>query len=147
MTPIGPGHVFRVNRLIRVFSGLLPDRAVLSVQNPVNLDDLSEPQPDFALLMPPDDRYKDANPRPREVLLVIEVADSTLQEDRRVKSKLYAKAGIREMWLVNLVDRSIEVYRDPSPDGYRSVVSVGPGGTVSPLAFPDIVLRVDDMLG
>ena len=147
MTPIGPAHAFGVKRLPRVFFVLLPDRAVLSVQDPIHLSDLSEPQPDFALLLPPDQRYKHAHPQPSDVLLVVEVADSTLEEDRRVKARLYARPGIREMWLVNLVDRRIEIYRDPSPDGYRSVVSVGPGGTVSPLAFPDLVLLVEDILG
>ena len=147
MTPIGKAHAGRVNRLIRAFSVLLPDRAVVSVQNPIHLSDDSEPQPDFALLAPRRDFYTSALPEANDILLVVEVADSSLGTDRTVKARLYARADIREMWLANLVDQRIEVYRDPSPDGYRSVVSVGPGGTVSPLAFPDIVLMVDDILG
>ncbi len=147
MTPIGKGHAGRVNRLNRMFSVLPPDRAVLSIQNPIHLSDDSEPQPDFALLAPRRDFYAAALPEANDILLVVEVADRSLWTDRTVKVPLYARAGIREMWLVNLVDRRIEIYRDPSPDGYGSVVAIGPGGTVSPLAFPDIVLRVEDILG
>jgi Uma2 family endonuclease len=89
----------------------------------------------------------DRPPGPQDVLLLIEVADATLDLDRGVKLPLYARAGIREVWIVDLEGRSIEVYRDPSPDGYGAVEHGRPGGRVSSPAFPALSISVDDILG
>ena len=87
-----------------------------------------------------------ALPRPADVLLVIEVADSSLAYDRAVKMALYAGAGIPEAWIVNLIDCWIEVYRDPSPAGYTTMLKILPGRTITPQAFADVIVVVDDLL-
>ena len=84
---------------------------------------------------------------PDDVLLAIEVADTSIRHDQQVKGKLYSEAGIADYWIVNLPKRRIEVYREPRPDGYRTVTSYAPGETLSPLAFADVVLSVGDVLG
>jgi Uma2 family endonuclease len=100
----------------------------------------SEPQPDIALLRRKD--YRRSHPEPDDVLLVIEVADSSLEKDRGLKSRMYAEASIADYWIVNLPDRCVEVRRDPQGGAYRSVETFRPGQDVRPLAFPDVVLPV-----
>ncbi len=146
MTPIGPGHAKRVKNLNQVFSIRLGVRALVSVQDPIRLGRGSEPQPDIALLAPRQDLYGTRHPGPEDVLLVVEVADSTVEFDRQVKIPLYARHGIPEAWLVNLVERRIEVYREPSADGYKAIRYAVVGDTISPLAFPDLMLKVDEIL-
>ena len=100
--------------------------AIVHVQNPIELPDIdSEPQPDVALLRTRADFYTTAHPRAADVLLVTEVADSSARPDRRVKIPLYARAGIREVWLVDVVSRRVELYREPSADGYLAVRAAG----------------------
>ena len=108
---------------------------------------LSEPQPDLALLAPRRDFYKRALPRPTDVLLVIEVADSSLAYDRAVKMALYAGVGIPEAWIINLIDRWIEVYRDRSAAGYTTLLKILPGKSVAPQSFTDVIVMVDELLG
>ena len=103
------------------------------------------PQPDLILLAPRRDFYKRSLPRPADVLLVIEVADSSLAYDRAVKMALYAGAGIPEAWIINLIDRWIEVYRDPSPAGYTTLHKILPGKSIAPQAFADLVVMVDEL--
>lgn len=145
MTPIGVDHAFCVQRLIRAFDRL-EDRAALDVQNPIRLSPSSDPQPDVALLELPLERYRKAPPGPADVLLVVEVADTSLMTDRTKKLPLYAEAGIREAWIVNLQEQVIEVYRGPSASGYSKRCLVREG-TVAPLAFPDEVIGVEEILG
>jgi Uma2 family endonuclease len=121
--------------------------AILGVQDPVHLDDFSEPEPDLAVLRHKDDFYLDHHPRPEDVFLVVEVADSTLEFDRRRKLPLYARSGIPEVWIVNLVDGLLEVYRDPAPHGYRQSLRLSREDTIVPTAFPDVELFVGDLLG
>lgn len=147
MAPIGSPHASVVNRLNRLFVVALGDAAVVAVQNPLRLSDLSEPQPDLALLVPRADFYASGHPRPDDVGLVIEVSDSTARWDRTVKRPYYAAAGIAEMWIVDLGARVVEVATDPGPDGYRQVRRVGPGGQVAPLAFPGVTIDAADLLG
>lgn len=147
MTPPGSGHAGCVKGLNRTFAVRVGDRPILSVQDPLSLDPFSEPQPDFALLVPRSDIYRSNHPRAHEVLLVVEVADSSVRWDRETKIPLYARHGIQEAWLVNLVDQHIEVYREPSIKGYKSIRHAFVGDTVSPLAFPDIILKVEEILG
>ena len=110
MAPIGEGHIGGVIGLTFLFNRHLLGRALVSVQNPVRLSNVSEPEPDLVLLQPRDDFYRTMKPRPEDVLLLVEVADSSLAHDRDTKLPQYAAAGIPEAWLVNLVDRRIEVY-------------------------------------
>jgi Uma2 family endonuclease len=146
MPPIGSPHAGGINRLNALFSHLA-GRAILSVQNPLRLNDLSEPQPDFVLLRPREDFYRDSHPRPEDVLLVIEVADASLAFDRRVKAPLYAMNGIAELWILDLQDRTIEVYRHPSARGYLDVRRCDRESSLKMLAFPDLEILVEEILG
>jgi len=147
MTPIGPRHAVCVTGLTEHLVRSVGTRAVVWVQNPIHLGSYSEPQPDVALLRPPRTRYIDAHPAPEDILLVIEVADATVEDDRTGKLPLYARAGIPESWLVNLPGEAIEGYRDPAPDGYRDIRTVRRGQSLPLLAFPDVTLTADDILG
>lgn len=147
MTPIGVPHTGTVKAFNAIFSVLVPDRAVLSVQDPVILGDFSEPQPDFMLLKPPLDVYRRRIPGPDDVLLLVEVADTSGPRDRGVKLSLYAQAGIPEYWIVDLEKNLIEVHRSAAGDRYVSVEPRAPGDRISPEAFPDIELDVSEILG
>lgn len=147
MAPIGSRHAGHVDRLNQLFSRRVADRAIVRVQNPIWLSDYTEPQPDISLLRPRSDFYTSAHPRPQDVLLVVEVADTSIDYDREVKAPLYARLGIGEFWLVDLVRESIEVYRRPSPEGYLEVRRTQRGEGLAPEAFPDLELSVDDVLG
>jgi len=147
MSPLNVAHVLCVNRLTSLLVTRLAGQAVVSVQNPIQLDEYSLPQPDLAIWKPPSDEFSDRLPGPSEVLLVIEVADTSVARDRRVKASLYAEAGIVEYWLVNLPERRVEVYREPQSDGYRATVRFRSGELLSPLAFPDVTLKVDEIFG
>jgi Uma2 family endonuclease len=146
MTPIGSPHASTVKRLNRLLVAGLGDRAIIGVQDPVVLNDMSELQPDLAVLRPRADFYGAGHPRPEDVLLVIEVADTTGRWDRTVKRPLYAAAGVAEVWIVDLTARVIEVALEPEGDGYRSVRQVGVGAAVSPAAFPGLSISVSDLL-
>ena len=148
MPPIGNWHAFSVNIIVSIFpSTLLEDRAILSVQNPVRLDNCNEPQPDAMLLRWRDDFYRNGHPGPADVLLLIEVADSSVEFDRTVKLAAYARAGIPESWIVARAEHRIEAYTEPAGNEYATVRHFGPGETVSPQAFPDIALAVDRIIG
>ncbi len=147
MSPSGSRHAGCVNWLAHHFIRALQDRAVVAVQNPIRVSDISEPQPDLVLARPRQDSYRSAHPRPEDVLLVIEAGDSSLPVDRTVKAPLYAVAAISEFWIVDLEDGALEVFRDPSPSGYRSVQRFARGDTVHPLAFPDLQIAVEDIVG
>jgi Uma2 family endonuclease len=146
--PIGAYHAGTVDRLTRLWTSLLGPRAVVRVQNPIELsEDDSEVQPDLTLLKPRADFYTRAHPVAADVLLLIEVADTSLESDRRVKIPLYSRAGIRDVWLVDLSGDRVEVHREPTPDGYRQVRTLGRGGSVIPEAFPGLVVAIADLLG
>ena len=125
----------------------LGKQVILDVQNPVQLDEDSLPQPDVVLLRPRDDFYSRTHPIATDVLLLIEVADTSLKYDRRLKGPLYGAAGIADYWIINLAARQIEVYREPRPNGYRTVTYYAPGEKLSPLAFPDIQIDAVEILG
>lgn len=146
MTPIGSRHAACVNQLNELFSDRLRRRAVVSVQNPVRLATHSEPQPDLALLRLRPDRYAGRHPGPDDVLLLVEVADTTRRWDREHKVPLYAAAGVGEVWLVDVEGEELEVFRCPEGGGYRDVILARPGDTVAPDALPDVVLDVAELL-
>jgi Uma2 family endonuclease len=118
MAPIGSRHAAAVKRIARALDRSIGEGAIVSVQNPVRLDQFSEPQPDIALLRPRADFYAGAHPGAADVLLIVEVADSSLGYDRDNKLPLYAHHGIPEVWLVDVENRNFTVYREPQPDGY-----------------------------
>ncbi len=147
MSPIGRRHAACVGRLTNFFGRLLEEKAIVWVQNPIVLNDYSEPQPDVALLRRRDDFYERSLPTPDDVLLVVEVAETTIEYDRQIKVPLYARAGIAEVWIVNLVDEQIEIYAQPVNDKYQIKREAKRGETIkSPSAF-DVTLGVDDILG
>ena len=144
----GSRHAGAVDRVGHLFFGELAGRAIVRIQNPVTFpDEMSELQPDITLLRPRADFYSSAHPGAPDVLLLIEVADSTLRLDRRVKIPLYARAGIIEAWLLDLTTEYVEVFREPSGALYREIVRLARGSRLAPLAFPDLTLAVDDLLG
>jgi Uma2 family endonuclease len=143
---IGDQHAARVNKLNRLVGRTLGDAALVSIQNPIRLPD-SEPEPDVALLRPQEDYYASGKPGPADILLVIEVSDSTLDFDRDVKLPMYADAGISEYWIVNLVDETLEVYRQPMPGGtYGEVRVLRAGQDVEIAALPGSTFSVTDIV-
>lgn len=147
MPPPGDDHIGRTIKLNNLLGRRVGERALISVQNPIRLSEYSEPEPDIALLRPRDDFYGTRRIRPDDVLLLVEVARTSLDYDRLSKLPRYAAADIIEVWLVNLVVRRIEVYREPRGDSYAFTQILGPGESVSPLALPEVVLEVDEILG
>lgn len=147
MTPIGVSHASTVRRLNQLLSQRFSGRAIVDVQNPVRGWEYSEPQPDLALLRARPGMYSDAHPGPGDVLVVVEVADTSGRYDREVKLPLYASAGFPEAWLVDLTDQRIEVHRMPTPEGYRDVRILRRGDRFAPEAFPDVEFPVDEVLG
>jgi Uma2 family endonuclease len=147
MSPIGRRHTACVNRLNSVFSQLLGNKVIIAVQNPIILNNLSEPEPDIALLKPRADFYESGHPQPQDIFLLIEVADSSLEYDRDVKIPLYATSGISEVWLVDIYEQVIIVYRYPSENGYSDIQTLSRGEKLSIQAFPEINLVVNDILG
>lgn len=146
MTPIGLRHADCVNRINSSLVLAFNDVAVILVQNPIRPSDRSEPQPDLALVRRRGGLYASSHPRPADILLVAEVADTSLEYDRRVKVPLYARAGIPEVWLVDLNQETVTAYRDPRRGNYRTAHVVRRGDELAPSAFPDLVLSVADLL-
>ncbi len=142
MSPIGYPHLVAVDRLNEWSFETLPRQAVwVRVQGSFNIPLLdSEPEPDLVWLRRRD--YSTSPPLPEDILLVVEVADSSLAKDRGIKARLYASSGINDYWIVNLTERTIEVRRDPRKDAYQSLTVLRPGEDARPIAFPDAILPV-----
>jgi Uma2 family endonuclease len=140
-------HAACVMRLTRWFSSRIGERGLVNVQNPIELSSLSEPEPDLTLLVPRDSFYAERHPRPDEVLLLIEVAATSYDFDRDLKLPLYAEAGIREVWLIALDHRVVEVHREPGEGSYRQTERLQARDTVTPIAFPDLETDVGYLLG
>ena len=148
MSPMGSRHAAAVNWTTEAFyaSERLTGSAIVWVQCPLLIPDFSEPEPDLALLRRRDDGYALCHPSAGDALLLVEVADSTLAYDRRVKLPLYAAAGIPESWLMNLQDDVIEAHTDPSPDGYRTVQRYTAGDNIAPIFFPESSVPVSQLI-
>jgi Uma2 family endonuclease len=146
MSPIGPSHGSATKYLNIFFTDAANKRWLTAVQDPVRLDDHSEPQPDIMLLKTSADFYGKHHPRPADVFLLVEVSDSTLLRDRDDKLPAYARAGIPEVWIVNLIQLTLEIYREPNFTGYASKTILRPGDKASVLAFPDVTVDVGDLL-
>lgn len=147
MTPIGAPHSRCVMFLNDAFVRRLEGRAIVSPQLSVRLHRRTEPQPDVMLLRPPLARYARTIPGPGDVLLIVEVADTSQYRDRVVKLPRYAAAAIPEVWIVDLAAGVIDVHREPAARGYRVSRQLGRGQEVAPTAFSDVALAVDDILG
>jgi len=145
MNPIGSRHAACVRELVWFLSGQLGDEFRLDVQNPVRLDGGLEPQPDLMVLRVRD--YRESLPGPEDVLLLIEVSDTTLRYDREVKLPLYARSGIGEVWIADLAGETIERHNEPSGGGYRRTKKLRRGESLPSEAVQGLALRVDDVLG
>jgi Uma2 family endonuclease len=148
MSLIGRLHAATVDRIAHVFSRRLGDRAIVRVQNPVQFTALvSEPQPDVTLLVPKADFYASGHPGPTDILLVVEVMDSTVAYDRGVKLHLYARAGIAEVWLANVNTRRIEIYRRLGAGGYSESRTLQDDESFAVEAFGNVVFTARELVG
>jgi Uma2 family endonuclease len=147
ISPIGSRHAACVKFLSRFLNRTVGDIALVSTQDPIRLNDFSEPEPDLALLRLRDDFYRDAHPVPADVLLIIEVADTTLAYDRQVKTPLYAKAGIAEVWIVNLTEEQVEIYTGLANGTYQRIVNFRRGEEARAQTIAGLAVGVADLLG
>jgi Uma2 family endonuclease len=136
-----------VDRLTRILDRNVGDAAIVRVQSSIVLDTYGEPEPDLTLLRFRSDFYANSDETPDDILLVVEVADSSESYDRRTKAPLYARFGIPEYWIVDLGHGRITRYLDPTPEGYGTTRVYRPGESLGPLAFPDLLIPVADILG
>lgn len=143
---IGPPHAACLKRLNLILTPATAARAIVGIQDPVRLTD-SEPEPDVSVVHLRTDFYESGPPTPADVLLLVEVADTSLDYDRDIKGALYAENGIAEYWIANLVDRCLEIHRRPRPDGtYADVRTLGPGDSTDITALPGVTVAVADIL-
>jgi Uma2 family endonuclease len=142
--PKGPQHSSTNDRVTRVFYRNFGDEVIIRNQNPIWLDNFSEPEPDIVLAVHKEDEYENSHPTPNEILLILEVSDSTLGYDRKTKGESYARAGIRQYLLLNVHDKTIEDYREPNTDGYQSKQTYRAGQVFNLVAFPEIQLPVSN---
>jgi Uma2 family endonuclease len=147
MSPIGHRHITCVMKATRLFTKTFGDSVVASIQNPIQLNNYTEPEPDVVLLKPRADCYEAKKLAPEDVLLIVEIAETSLRFDRKVKLPRYAAAGIPEFWIENLEDNVLLVYRNPVGNAYTTALTLHRGETISLAAFPDIVFKVEDFLG
>lgn len=146
MAPIGTRHAACIRGLIQALAGISASVALLDVQNPLRLGSGSEPQPDLMLLRPRVNRYANAHPGPEDVLLLIEVSDTTLAYDRRIKLPLYARHGVPEVWIVDLEGEVVEVFRSPTSAGYAETLRLQRDAALSPALVSNVDVRVSNLL-
>lgn len=147
MSPTGSRHAATVRRVTGLFYGRVGGRALVLVQDPVRLSPGSEPEPDVALVRPRPDLYVEAHPGPADILLVVEVADSSAAFDRSVKARVYAGARLPELWLVDLGRDYVAVLRQPVDGEYRTIQVYRRGERIAPAALPDLDFAVEQLLG
>lgn len=143
---IGSKHAGTIIRLGKLFERKIGDKTLVSIQNPIHIDDYNEPEPDIAILKPREDFYAESHPLPDNILLLIEISDSTIKFDREVKKTLYAEAEIAEFWLVNLKDNTIECYSSPKNGNYRLAQILEKGETVKSGTIENLILNVEEIL-
>ena len=146
MTAKGTPHVITLQLLARNLQEQLGEIALIRTQDPIRLDNFSAPEPDLAIVKGTILDYAAHHPVPDDIYLVIEVADSTLKQDCQVKDKLYAQSNIAEYWVVDLKNRQVNIFRDPTATGYTSQLILTETHSVSPIAFPDIILSIASIL-
>ena len=145
MAAKGTAHSAAITRTRRLLESRLGDQVLLRLQDPIELDDYSEPEPDIAVVVLDPLDYEDHHPTVSEVFLIIEIADSSLQYDCEVKAPLYARSGIRDYWVLDVNRRQLHIYRLPSPEGYQSTTVLAEEVAIAPIAFPDCEIRVREM--
>ncbi|MEG4441104.1 Uma2 family endonuclease [Microcoleus sp. AT9_B5] len=142
----GTLHAAATRRTATLLHNLVGNQAAVYTQDPIALDDNSEPEPDIAVVRIDPFDYATHHPTPSEVYLIIEVADSSLTFDREIKAKIYARSGIADYWVLNVGDRQLHVFREPAEDGYQSEVILGETASISPLEFPAFNIAIQAML-
>lgn len=147
MAPIGTRHGSAVKRLLALLTSALGSRVIVAVQDPLRLSDLSEPEPDLMLLKPRADFYADAHPSAADVLLLIEVADTSARYDREIKLPLYARHGVPEVWIVDLQARLLCLYREPAGDAYTQASTTASPGLTPIAALPGVEIDLAQILG
>ena len=144
--PKGTKHANFNDIIANLFFQKLGQKVWVRNQNPIWLDDFSEPEPDIVLVEPPFSKYFGKHPMPADIFLILEISDSTLSYDRTAKSAAYARAGIVQYLLLNVQERTLEDYREPSADGYQSKQTLRVEQTFNLVAFPDVILQAKDFL-
>lgn len=147
MSPIGTVHMSVVNRLNMIFAQAVGKSAIVSVQNPIVVNRYNEPEPDLVILKYRDDFYHETRPTIDEILLLIEVADSTAHYDRTRKKVIYARNGVREFWVVDVGQGQVEQYTNPEAENYRDVATLKRGQSISPTSLPQLQFEVLGILG
>jgi Uma2 family endonuclease len=145
MPPIRPNHAGKNKRLNRLLTRGAGDDALVAVQDPLTLRPDSEPEPDLMLLRPREDFYENANPTPADTLLVIEICDTSLRYDQEIKVPLYAAHGVPEVWLLDLKQQRLQIYREPGADGYRVMLRPDPTEVVTPMLLPSLCIPVTEI--
>jgi len=148
MPPIGPPHASRTTRISSILHRSLAERAIVSTQNPVILGDLNAPQPDIAVLKPRADFYATEHPQPDDILLLVEVAGTSLAHDRDRKLPLYARFAIPEVWLIDIGGGAVTIHRDPQPEqgSYATGFTLAPPALIRPVMLPDLELDLSPLL-
>lgn len=147
MSPIGSRHIASVNRVVMELSGLLRGRAIVSGQNPVVLNDFSEPEPDIAILKLRNDFYAQALPTAADTLLIIEIGDSSVAFDHDIKLPAYARSGVPEVWLSDIPAQTVTAHTEPISGAYQTVRTYGRGDSIAPFHFSDLSIEVVNLLG
>lgn len=145
--PKGPAHSALCKRLEKLLEQRLGAQVLVRLQDPIHLDDYSEPEPDIAVVQPQADFYATAHPSPTDVYLIIEVADTTLERDLGSKAMLYAATGIADYWVLNVVAQQLHVFREPSPDGYQRQLILSAQQAIAPKDFPACEITVQACFG
>jgi Uma2 family endonuclease len=145
MSPIGSRHAACVRKLGNLLTRMLAQIAIVSIQNPVRLNDYSEPEPDIALLKQKDDFYAQSHPTPEDIYVVIEVADTSVEYDRSIKMPLYGRAGIAETWIVDLNKEVIEVYTESLNNTYQKAQVLRRGDELLSQTIQGLRMKVDDL--
>jgi Uma2 family endonuclease len=146
MAAKGTAHESAITRTERLLRNLLGEQILLRLQSPIQLDDYSEPEPDVAVVRVDQLDYEDHHPTRDEVYLIIEVADTSLSRDLEFKAGIYAQSGISDYWVLDVNNRKLHVFREPSQNGYQRQMILSENASVSLLAFPDVTVVVKEML-
>ncbi len=144
--PQGTKHSAATYRIAKKFFKIFDEKAIVRIQDAIWLDGISEPEPDIVVAYPKKDDYEKSHPTPAEIYLILEVSDSTLSYDRNAKSEAYSRAGIRQYLVLNLPDKTIEDYREPSANGFQAKQTYRLGQEFNLVAFPEVVISVSDFL-
>lgn len=145
--PKGPAHSALCKRLEKLLEQRLGEQALVQLQDPIQLNPYSEPEPDIAVVCPSPNFYADRHPTPEDTYLVIEVADTTIQRDLSIKADLYAEAGIADYWVANVTTQELHIFREPQADGYQRQLIVRKQQSVNLLTFPNCVVTVEECFG